>query len=216
MPEANPLVAEHSARRDRRVYVLWGAGFGLLSLLGLVCWGFVRPALNARHVVDGLMRAVSHLSESVGPGEYVQAEVPVLGDMNFERAEVRVAVERLGGSSRAARALQLYLLLPERWAENRGTAIVLLSQCAKPGVTVLLGLAQSADPETRRLAAWSLGHVDCEAPEIVLPLATLLDDRDAKVRLCAAQGLRVLIGSENEMGGISPGLIYREDRKSVV
>jgi HEAT repeat protein len=205
-PDAKPAdlsAAAATAKADRRVLICWGAGLAALAVLGFFCWAFLFPVVQARSALDRAVITLLPAWVDDEPGGPTMVQACFFNtEFEFQRSEIDCMIQRLGGPARAVRALRLYLRLPKRWADRPDAAIALLPHCGKPGLAALLDLAKSADTETRWSAAWALGQAQIPAPEIVLPLAHLLEDPDARVRLCAAKGFLVLAGAEAPMGGI--------------
>ena len=148
-------------RRDRRVYVWWGVGFGLLLALGLVCWLVVGPTLEARAV----------LRETLW--------------------DAKATVERLGGPGKAAYKISLYLRLPlEKSETERRRAMLLLGRCGRPAVSTLIRELKEPGPGGAQAeAARALGLIGPEAQEAVEPLITCLKGNSPDFRRAVADAL---------------------------
>jgi HEAT repeat protein len=151
-PEEQP--ASPADRRDRRVYVWWGAGLVLLVGLALFCQFLLRPYLEVRSA----LRAADRKS-------YTWC------------AET---VQRLGGPTAASRKLAFYLRLPQNWAPQQDLVEMVGPECGRDGVPAFVNLLASSRPYARMIAAWVLGQ--SEDPRAVEPLIRALHDQDDDVR----------------------------------
>ncbi len=152
-------------RSARLIYALWTAGLGLLLVLGLVCWLFIAPMIEVRN----LIRAVNR-------------------DHDIARL-AQDPIESLGGQSRAARGLKLYLRFYNDGEEHRLLAISMLGRCGKAALPTLLKEASSSDEEARAFAIGSIGAVGPDAAECIPLLRQALHDQDDNIRGAAAGAL---------------------------
>jgi HEAT repeats len=124
---------------SRRIYALWGAGIALLLALGLFCWLLVLPVLKVHTQLEATVK--------------MRRRVFVFVDLG-------PAVERLGGSDRAANMLCLYLRLPDCLTLHRAEAVEALAVCKKPRTAPQLTAAlDHKDDKVKWLAALSLAHL---------------------------------------------------------
>jgi len=130
MPGPGDQPTKPADGRDRRDYVWWAAGLGLLALLGVFCLVAVVPVLQARRASRTL-----HAS-STGPAA-----------VGFEASQVLTErlISELGGRQRAAKSLTLYLRMPASWAPHRDSAVALLGSCGPHGVAEILRVLKTDD-----------------------------------------------------------------------
>jgi hypothetical protein len=132
---------------------LWTAG--ILLVLGLVWFvgAVVVPVWKTREVVretaisSGAAREAALHWEGAKTG-WVDMEWWIDPD-----AECKKRACRLGGQKRAAWLLSLYISMPDKWATNKETAIMLLSSCGKNAVPALEAAAAGDTEEGVREAA---------------------------------------------------------------
>lgn len=203
MPEVTEQPAKPIDRRDRRIYVWWGAAFALLALVGAFCWFFVRPYLEVRATVrriDEQERRALFGGDGISWGEPER------------RRLIRDEIEALGGPERGAAKCALFVLLPRGLVTPRAQSLAfdILGACGQPAVPHLIGLLSARDASVRWEAAGTLGVMgDLRALE---PLAVALRDADPGVRFYAAGALgnmpcpRAAEALIAALGDVSPGV----------
>jgi HEAT repeat protein len=169
MPDAVEQPAKPVERRDRRVYIWWTIGMGLLALVALACQFVLRPYLEVR-------------------------DVPAAAESYAKRKKpLDVIHKEMGGEERAAYKLSRYCRMPARFAAHKPEAVELLGTCGELGAPIAVpALAEAlsdGDHHVRQHAAESLGHYYHLAAPATPALVRALDDRDAGVRWRAASAL---------------------------
>jgi HEAT repeat protein len=165
MPAVEPRpVSQPPDRRDRRVYVWWGAGLSLLALLAVFCWFLLRPYLEVRAAAKRVMAGATAPTE----------------------------VQTLGGPEEAAAKCGFYLRLPVRIAPDVRGAELILDSCGCAAVPYLIAALKDSSTNIhfhhfRGSAAISLGRL--KDRRAVQPLITALRDADSDVRFSAAMAL---------------------------
>jgi HEAT repeat protein len=99
------------------------------------------------------------------------------------------ALQRLGGSQRAASAIRYYLKLPERWAPNRVEACHLLALCGSQMLPTLKQALADRDPAVQEVALGLAGCLGSAAAPAAPQVIALLGDPDKSIRELAARTL---------------------------
>jgi HEAT repeat protein len=180
-----PAPSPAPTKRSKRMYVLWATALTLLLTLGLFCWLVVVPYFRVRAAIE----------RCAGTWDLMPQEI-----------------ERLGGPELAARDLSLYTRLPDRIADRKRTAALLLGRCGKPAVPALVGLLGNKDEYVRWYAAYALGRIGPEAREAVPALARALGDNNKDVRRCAAEALGRIGPEAREVVPALVGLLGDENK----
>jgi hypothetical protein len=166
-------VAPPANRRERRVYVLWGVGLGLLALIGIFSWMAVMPCLEVRSVLEQVVE---------------------------QRVSAQGAVRQLGGPRNALPKLRLYVRLPLGLVPNRSNVPDLLSRCGPPAIDTLTHMLYNDTKDVSWAAADALADIGEPA---IPALAEALHAEGDHVRAFAAcalgeMGLRGLGGRAAE------------------
>jgi HEAT repeat protein len=181
MPEAGDQPAK--PLRTWRPMILWSAG--ILAVLG-VLWLGISMYAPIRQTQD-IVRSCRISAPAPPPGP-----PPWYGRIENAGEHIR----RLGGPSRAASRLALYL----RWsmrlspsdASERLPAVVLLGHCGKPAVPTLLKLMRESDKD-KCLGGWELFYLETAilraSQDAVPEMITALGDPDDRIREVAVFAL---------------------------
>lgn len=197
--------------RGQRVYVWWGAGFGLLLILALVCWLVAGPLLRT----DAVLREAR---EGARAGNRYNG-VSIAGGGNCLVYKPEVAEEilrRLGGPEKALPILKLYVRLPDRLAKHKDMAGHALGECGRPAEPSLISLLDHADANVRWDAIWALAQLKEVSPAAVPALIRRLDDSELFIWFEAV----VLLGrigppAENASGRLLKLFALPDDRGGV-
>jgi HEAT repeat protein len=137
------------------------AVLGLAWFVGAVVW----PVIETRKVVENYQGVRGY---DIVPGVYEKA------------------LETLGGASRAAPRLGLYLRLPERWAPHRQNAWRMLEYCGKEARQQKVLLLSHREPGVR----WEAARRLYDDPRAVETLIQLLAEEDLKLCRAAVESLK--------------------------
>ena len=166
---------------SRNLYLLWGVCISILAAFALFCWLVVAPVMRVREEVMGVTGVeVSYV--------YSRLE-DVLPLFSVDALAGKESIEVLGGESRAAYALSLYLNTPRFLAPDQHKAAALLGFCGKFGVGPARSALKDDRLRVRAHAAMAISRVGPDASDAVPELTSVLDDPSELVRDCACRAL---------------------------
>jgi HEAT repeats/PBS lyase HEAT-like repeat len=159
---------------SRKIYMLWGVCICTLVILALFCWLVVVPVMEVHSAIgrlkSGATKAMRGWAKRPSPAAYW---VVTSDEAPWELAS-KEGVVPLGGPERAARAVSLYLRVPDNLAPDKSVALVLAGACcndASPLVPQIICFLEDDDRNVRLASVVVLGRIgDARAVEHLVPL----------------------------------------------
>jgi HEAT repeat protein len=162
--------------RSKRLYVYWGIALFLLLALSTFCWAVVVPVFRVRSLLRQLSVALDREESAAIRG--VKTRLPLPSN--------RELIADLGGPAEAARAISMYLRLPESLAGERLLAAELLGFCGAQALPELRRLLDDPDLFVQVSAVTGLGRIGAECQGARSALIAALVHQDEGVRRASA------------------------------
>ena len=168
---------------SRRMYVLWGVALGVLLLVGLFSWLVAAPVLRIRGIVEKYPEPVR-----MPPGRGRWSSETRKREMEENLRWSAEGIIALGGPSKAAARLDLYLRLPQSLAPGKPRAVKLLARCGRDAEFVISAWGTpNGDPVY--LCDIAAGSPTAAINNVVRTLTRCLEDDEEEIRMEAAESL---------------------------